>query len=80
MIEISIDEYLNDVSTDDPSITKKVIRKKLKAALKRKRNGARCEVCGQPIWAAGSALCGTDMCFQCITGESDDSDDYEIKE
>jgi uncharacterized protein with PIN domain len=52
--------------------------KRLKETLKRKNEGARCQVCGQPIWAIGSAIGGFDRCFTCITGENDDSGDYEI--
>ena len=50
----------------------------LKETLKRKNEGACCQVCGQSIWAIGSAIGGFDGCFKCITGESDDSGDYEI--
>lgn len=50
----------------------------LQAALDAKNQGAKCIICGQPIWAAGSAITGTDMCFTCTTGEADDSEDYEI--
>lgn len=50
----------------------------LKHSLKEKYNGAKCIVCGSPIWAAGSAITGTNMCFSCTTLEADDSEDYEI--
>ena len=36
-------------------------------------------ICGAPIWAAGSAITGTNMCFTCTTGEAADSEDYEIE-
>ncbi len=36
-------------------------------------------VCGQPIWAIGSATVDWDGCFTCITGEADESEDYEIE-
>ena len=36
-------------------------------------------ICGAPIWAAGSAITGTYLCFTCTTGEADDSEDYEIE-
>lgn len=36
-------------------------------------------ICGAPIWAAGSAITGINMCFTCTTGEADDSEDYEIE-
>jgi hypothetical protein len=29
------------------------------------------------LWAIGSAIGGFDGCFTCITGENDDSGDYE---
>lgn len=42
-------------------------------------NSTPCEVCGcTPIWATGSAMIDDAMCFTCITGESDASDDYEV--
>ena len=59
-------------------INKGELMSALNEALKRKNKGASCVICGHPIWAAGSAIVGTDMCFTCITGEADDSDDYEI--
>lgn len=34
--------------------------------------------CGSPIWVAGSALVGSYMCFTCLTGEADGSDDFEV--
>ena len=34
---------------------------------------------GAPIWAAGSAITGSNLCFTCTTGEANDSDDYEIE-
>lgn len=53
--------------------------KALEETLEAKKKGAKCMICGQPIWAAGSAITGTYMCFTCTTGEADDSDDYEIQ-
>lgn len=38
------------------------------------KNKGKCIVCGQPVWKLGDC----DMCFPCTTGESDDSDDYEL--
>lgn len=31
-----------------------------------------------PIWAIGTAIAGWHSCFTCLTGEADDSVDYEI--
>jgi len=50
----------------------------LKEALAAKKAGAKCPICGKPIWAAGSGITGDYMCFTCTTGEVDDSEDYEI--
>lgn len=34
-----------------------------------------CDVCSQnPVWKLG----GCDMCFTCVTGETDASEDYEL--
>lgn len=51
----------------------------LEDTLHAKRSGVKCVICGAPIWAAGSAITGTYMCFTCMTGEADDSEDYEIE-
>jgi len=50
----------------------------LRPALAAYKAGERCS-CGEPIWVAASSQVGH-MCFTCITGESDPSDDYEIDE
>lgn len=58
---------------------KKELVKTLRETLASKKNGARCMVCSAPIWAAGSAITGSNLCFTCTTGEADDSEDYEIE-
>lgn len=40
-----------------------------------KRTDEECD-CGRPIWRLVADL---GMCFTCITGESDASDDYELE-
>jgi len=55
------------------------VRLRFEAALKRKLNSDKCQVCGSPIWAFGSALSKFDGCFTCITGENDDSEDFEFE-
>ena len=52
---------------------KKELVKTLNETLTAKKNGAKCIICGAPIWAAGN------LCFTCTTGEANDSDDYEIE-
>lgn len=52
---------------------------RLNEALKRKKAGVKCSQCKtRSIWAIGSALGGFEGCFNCITGEADDSEDYEV--
>jgi len=78
MVRISIDEYVKLHMKSNPGDNLKEVMSRLKNAVKRKREGATCTVCGAPIWAIGSAVGGFDGCFTCITGEHDDSEDYEV--
>jgi hypothetical protein len=41
-----------------------------------KMTDVECMNCGRPIWRMVANL---GMCFTCITGESDASDDYELE-
>lgn len=47
--------------------------KQFRAELARKSG---CDVCSQPVWIFG----GMGMCFPCTTGETDASNDYEVRE
>ena len=78
MVPISVKKFAEITAKNNKDINKGELMTALNEALKRKNNGASCIICGHPIWAAGSAIVETDMCFSCITGEADDSDDYEI--
>ena len=78
MVPISVKKFAEITAKGNKDINKGELMTALNEALKRKNNGASCIICGRPIWAAGSAIVETDMCFTCITGEADDSDDYEI--
>lgn len=80
MVFISISKFAEQYLKNNPNENKEQITKSLTDALHRKNKGTKCCICGAPIWAAGSAVSGSDMCFTCITGESDDSEDYEITE
>lgn len=75
---ISVNEYAKKHIKNNPGEKIHAIKKTLKATVQRQKDGARCTVCGQPIWALGSSFSGFDGCFTCITGESDDSSDYEV--
>lgn len=76
---ISIPDFANDVMKNNKGYNRKDLIKTLKETLKAKQNGTKCIICGAPIWAAGSAITGTYMCFTCMTGKADNSEDYEIQ-
>lgn len=79
MQPISIENFADMVMKNNKNHRKKELVKALKESLAAKKNGARCTVCGAPIWAAGSAITGSSLCFTCTTGEADDNEDYEIE-
>jgi len=79
MHPISIKRFADMVMKNNKGYNRKELIHTLAATLEDKQNGAVCTICGSPIWAAGSAITGTYLCFTCTTGEADDSDDYEIE-
>lgn len=79
MQPITIEKYADMVMRNNNGYNRADLVKSLRAALAAKQNGAKCMICGQPIWAAGSAITGANLCFTCTTGEADDSEDYEIE-
>ncbi|SFG61544.1 hypothetical protein SAMN05660649_02118 [Desulfotomaculum arcticum] len=80
MITITVEKFAKMYVENNPGEKFNDIKSNLKAALSRKKAGAVCANCGEPIWAAGSVIVGSDGCFTCITGESDHSGDYEVYE
>ena len=76
---ISIEEFADGVVKNYKNTNRKELIASLREALAAKKSGARCMICGAPIWAAGSGVTGTYLCFTCTTGEADDSEDYEIE-
>lgn len=78
MIPISINKFADLTVKNNPGTNKTELIASLKDALARKNAGAVCMCCGNTIWAAGSAVTGSDMCFSCTTGEADSSEDYEV--
>ncbi len=76
---ISIDEFVQLSLKDNPDLNEDEFRNALKYAVSLKMEGVKCTgYCGNPIWAIGTALAGSPMCFSCITGEALPDDDYEI--
>ena len=71
MQPISVEAFASMVMKNNKGYRKKELVKTLNDTLTAKKNGAKCMICGAPIWAAGS--------FTCTTGEANDSDDYEIE-
>lgn len=81
MIHISIADFVKQTIQANPDTDAAFLTAAFQEMLKLRRNGATCVVCGNaPMWAAGSTLTETPMCFTCTTGEADDSEDYEIEE
>ena len=66
---ISIEEFSDGVVKNNKDTNRKELIASLREALAAKKSGARYMICGAPIWAAGSAITGTNMCFTCTTGE-----------
>lgn len=80
MIPISIADFVKQTVDTNSDLDAAELTDSCKDMLRRKRNGAACLTCGNaPIWAAGSAVTGIAMCFTCMTGDFDDSEDYEIE-
>ena len=76
-VPITIDEFIKSYMKRNPKENGAKIREALIRAVDAKKAGAVCSVCDRPIWAIGSVT-GTYRCFTCITGEADNSEDYEI--
>lgn len=65
---ISIEEFADGVVKNNKDTNRKELIASLREALAAKKSGARCMICGAPIWAAGSGVTGTYLCFTCTTG------------
>lgn len=78
MIPITIEEFSEKYIEWNEEEKLEEVKMRFKSVLIRKLDGGKCQVCGSPIWAYGSALSEFDGCFTCITGENDDSEDYEF--
>jgi len=80
MTNISVKDFVEQTVKANPSEDAATLTAACHEMLEMKRNGNTCMICGNaPIWAAGSAVTGITMCFTCITGDADDSEDYEIE-
>lgn len=55
---ISIDDFIKSYVKDNPNERNSKIKEALTAAVAAKQNGAKCHICGQPIWAIGTAIVG----------------------
>ena len=73
-----IDDFVKSFAKTNKEFTASEFKEILEEAVKKKSSATKCNVCGQPIWAIGTAVSGWDGCFTCISGEADDSEDYEI--
>jgi hypothetical protein len=73
---ISVDKFVDLYYENNPDTDTNDLRKNLNHFKTLKLQGHKCD-CGNPIWIIGSAISGQG-CFTCITGETDNSNDYEI--
>ena len=64
-----------ELLTVNQAVRRKVTQFSRKELEKMARDNSSCEVCDRPSWR----FAGLGMCFTCITGESDASDDSELK-
>ncbi len=78
MVPISIKEFVKQYERRNKLFNDHEMTESLKKVAKIRDRGATCRICGSLIWAIGSAIIGWNGCFTCITGEVDDSDDYEV--
>lgn len=76
VLSISIDEYIALHLKNNPSEKEAELRRNINTALEAFNEGESCE-CGNEIWVIGTAKVGN-SCFTCITGESEETDHYEI--
>ncbi len=74
---IEFDEYVEQHLENNPGVNEETFRRRLRNAVEAKKSGKQCE-CGNLIWAAAAPVAGY-SCFKCVTGETDASEDYEIK-
>jgi len=78
LVPITIDDFVKSFVKTNKEFTASEFKEILEEAVKKKASATKCNVCGQPIWAIGTAVSGWDGCFTCISGEADNSEDYEI--
>ncbi len=74
---VSIDKFVNQYHKNNSDTDTDDLRENLSHFKTLKLQGQKCD-CGNPIWIIGSAITGLG-CFTCISGDTDSSNDYEIK-
>ena len=62
---ISIEEFADGVVKNNKDANRRELIAAPWESLAAKKNGARCMICGAPIWAAGSAITGTNKTKRC---------------
>jgi hypothetical protein len=78
-VPIILEEYVELYLKSNPDTYREETTTELKEMLEKYKRGAKCIVCGNPIWVIGSAV-GSNMCFTRITSEAIPDNDYEIDE
>jgi len=75
---ISIEDFVKKNKEKNSTESGETLRAALADAVVAKEKGVKCSQCKAPIWAIGTAVVGWNGCFTCITGETDNSEDFEI--
>ena len=79
MEPISVTEFAKKLVKNNPDLKFHDVKNALDDTLAQKVAGAKCDNClTMPIWAIGSAICGWNGCFTCLTGSADSSEEYEV--
>lgn len=79
MISITKEDFIKmyiENNKDYDKIELNELKEALDETVTAKSKGVKCSICGNPIWAIGSAVSVWDACFTCISGEADSSEDY----
>ena len=80
MIPIPVKEFVKQTVKVNPTKDAAYLTTACHKMLQLKHSGKTYMNCDTAhIWAASSAVTGITMCFTCMTGDADDSEDYEIE-
>jgi len=77
MVPISKENYIALYLQQYTEYTKDQLTNLIDEKIRLKRDGLQCS-CGNKIWVVGSAVSNRNICFKCLIGHDNSSEDYEI--